>query len=582
MKKQKLHIGLWVCLLVICFAFLGQPAKAATYRQIAYVNTTDKALILKFKEFCPKGYNWTVTKGAETKPILKGTTDGGEETASKMLKVELKSLYASKSAYTLTVTAKDKKAASISVKYYTDTVLSKVTVGKTSKESLRATATLKSDYGCYGEFLVFKGANSTSLIRSAKFGTPEVDGTTTKLYASIAPSKLANGAYKTYSIMAYDYEGETYFGPGIAKEYKYLKTVKQVKGVKLSTKGGEVKITWTAQPNASYYKVYKSTSKSSGYKCIASKNKTNTYTASSLAGKKTYYFKVEAISDAGTKTVSGGMSTPKGIYVPLVPAKVKGVKFGLDIDHDLILLWSKTNNATGFKVEYKESTEKSYKTLGTTSSRTMKLGKLDDNTSYDIRVVGYRKSNNKKVYGLYSKVLSIKPSTYVSKNRATLLANGVRTIQHIQRRKSIYTTKKYTAEQKKAFINKKGYYSNTGYLVWISHYTQQVTVFKGSKGKWKIIKTFICATGKAQSPSPIGAYKVGLKESGWYYTYTKELYITHYSGRNSFHTRPLYNDGSVCESTLGRPASHGCIRCYNKDAKYIYDNMPKGTKVLSF
>ncbi|HAH78565.1 MAG TPA: L,D-transpeptidase, partial [Ruminococcaceae bacterium] len=31
---------------------------------------------------------------------------------------------------------------------------------------------------------------------------------------------------------------------------------------------------------------------------------------------------------------------------------------------------------------------------------------------------------------------------------------------------------------------------------------------------------------------------------------------------------------------LGEPASHGCIRLPVEDAKWIYDNIPEGTKVV--
>ncbi len=70
-----------------------------------------------------------------------------------------------------------------------------------------------------------------------------------------------------------------------------------------------------------------------------------------------------------------------------------------------------------------------------------------------------------------------------------------------------------------------------------------------------MIRTFICATGTAKNHSPRGVFKITYKEKGWFYTSTKELYVTHYKGRNSFHTRPLWNNGSVQNPTIGKPAS---------------------------
>ena len=97
-----------------------------------------------------------------------------------------------------------------------------------------------------------------------------------------------------------------------------------------------------------------------------------------------------------------------------------------------------------------------------------------------------------------------------------------------------------------------------------------------------MIRTFICATGTAKNHSPRGVFKITYKEKGWFYTSTKELYVTHYKGRNSFHTRPLWNNGSVQNPTIGKPASHGGVRFDNQDAKYIYDKMPRGTTVVSY
>lgn len=66
------------------------------------------------------------------------------------------------------------------------------------------------------------------------------------------------------------------------------------------------KVTWKKAKGASGYYVYSSTSKSSGYKKIATvkgASKTS-YTASNLAANQTYYYKVKAYGKAGKKTVT--------------------------------------------------------------------------------------------------------------------------------------------------------------------------------------------------------------------------------------------------------------------------------------
>ena len=35
----------------------------------------------------------------------------------------------------------------------------------------------------------------------------------------------------------------------------------------------------------------------------------------------------------------------------------------------------------------------------------------------------------------------------------------------------------------------------------------------------------------------------------------------------------------VTDGTMGRPASHGCVRLQLANAKWIYNNVPRGSKV---
>lgn len=38
----------------------------------------------------------------------------------------------------------------------------------------------------------------------------------------------------------------------------------------------------------------------------------------------------------------------------------------------------------------------------------------------------------------------------------------------------------------------------------------------------------------AKNHSPRGVFKITYKEKGWFYTSTKELYVTHYKGKKLF------------------------------------------------
>ena len=373
-----------------------------------------------------------------------------------------------------------------------------------------------------------------------------------------------------------------YYGQGMLKTFDYVKKPAKVKGVKAVPNANAAKLSWNAVSNASYYTVYKSTKSSSGYKVAKSKCTSTSLKIKGLTGGKKYYFKVVAVSQAGGKTVIGTQSNAVLAKIPVVAGQVRNVQLSFDSKKNLALTWSRTAKATSYHILYKKAADSKYKILIKTKKSNYSLAKLKADTKYNIKVQAVTRIGN-KVYlsSKTSKVITVTPRQYRDKNYNKLLASQVRSIGYVGN-KCIYTTKKYSTEVKTAFVNYKGYSSKTKYLIWISHYTQQVSIFQGSKGKWKMIRTFICATGTAKNHSPRGVFKITYKEKGWFYTSTKELYVTHYKGRNSFHTRPLWNNGSVQNPTIGKPASHGCVRCYNQDAKYIYDKMPIGTTVVSY
>ncbi len=146
-----------------------------------------------------------------------------------------------------------------------------------------------------------------------------------------------------------------------------------------------------------------------------------------------------------------------------------------------------------------------------------------------------------------------------------------------------YTSKDYTDLQKEAFINSKGYSSKTGYLVWIATYTQKVYVFKGSQGKWKLIRTCPAATGAIDSPDYPGEEKIVSKRRWHRYGKRFYQYLSVMSDGNTIHTRPSWkSNGKPVDARLGRPLSHGCVRVLDSDGAYIYKTCGKNTKVLIY
>lgn len=575
---NKKHLGI-VALFILCFSFAlaGKSAKAATTPQetsvskIAYVDASGR-LVLKFADFSDAGYTYTVTNektGAKTDTAQLASKKG-------VLTVSLGQLYSAKTGYKLILTSKD-NTKKLTVHYYTGKALGSYSIKQKSNDSVKASWTVSDKIYTRYSLELYLGGNSTVAQKRISVGK-------TAASASIASSSLKNARYYTYLIgqTTLNNNKTVYYGQGMLKTFDYVKKPAKVKGVKAVPNANAAKLSWNAVSNASYYTVYKSTKSSSGYKVAKSKCTSTSLKIKGLTGGKKYYFKVVAVSQAGGKTVIGTQSNAVLAKIPVVAGQVRNVQLSFDSKKNLALTWSRTAKATSYHILYKKAADSKYKILIKTKKSNYSLAKLKADTKYNIKVQAVTRIGN-KVYlsSKTSKVITVTPRQYRDKNYNKLLASQVRSIGYVGN-KCIYTTKKYSTEVKTAFVNYKRYSSKTKYLIWISHYTQQVSIFQGSKGKWKMIRTFICATGTAKNHSPRGVFKITYKEKGWFYTSTKELYVTHYKGRNSFHTRPLWNNGSVQNPTIGKPASHGCVRCYNQDAKYIYDKMPIGTTVVSY
>lgn len=144
----------------------------------------------------------------------------------------------------------------------------------------------------------------------------------------------------------------------------------------------------------------------------------------------------------------------------------------------------------------------------------------------------------------------------------------------------------YKAYEKEVWVNAKGYSSKTQYLVWINRAYQHVNVFQGSKGNWKLIKSFLVGTGAASTPTPTGLTTVSYKSAGGWTTstYTVRPVVGFYPGTGyAFHSRLCYpGTDTEYDFSAGYPVSHGCVRMYKNDIKWIYNNIPVGTTVAIY
>lgn len=146
---------------------------------------------------------------------------------------------------------------------------------------------------------------------------------------------------------------------------------------------------------------------------------------------------------------------------------------------------------------------------------------------------------------------------------------------------SIDGTKMNYKSKAEQYVNLNNYSSKTNYLIWVDLKNFKVNIFNGSKNKWKIMHSYLCTIGKNQTPTPKGTFAIGVK--GLYFGTSRGYkcwYYTQFKGNYLFHSI-IYNlDGSIKDGRLGMKLSNGCIRLTKLNAKWIWDNVPKDTKVI--
>ncbi len=133
---------------------------------------------------------------------------------------------------------------------------------------------------------------------------------------------------------------------------------------------------------------------------------------------------------------------------------------------------------------------------------------------------------------------------------------------------------------------------NSPYRVEVDLFNQITTVYRSQDGS--VARQMICSSG-ANNATPVGTFRMEQTRPEtdrveWYYITSYRCYVkyaTRIRGPILFHSLPyaekdLDTLDQEAASGMGSAVSHGCIRLYWQDAKWIADNCPVGTEVRIF
>ena len=253
---------------------------------------------------------------------------------------------------------------------------------------------------------------------------------------------------------------------------------------------------------------------------------------------------------------------------------------------NVTVAWNKVS-CSGYELQMSQNSSFSGASTYKQTATSKTFGGLIDSRTYYFRVRPYNTENGKTAYGDWRTYSSVVRTTGEVGNRYCL--NGAyvydRTVKSGENY-YYYDGSGIKRACSKTMWNKvRNTKSNTKYLIAVDCSQNRVCVYQGKKGKWNLKYYWKCATGKRSTPTIKGTFKVcgkvshfGEKKgySVWYATRIKYEYYFH-----SILYKP-YSKKVVKNGRLGANLSHGCIRLEMKNAKWIYKNCKKKTRIIIY
>ena len=410
------------------------------------------------------------------------------------------------------------------------------------------------------------GASGYAVYRKPSGGGWAMIGTTTS--TSYADNATLSGG-KTYYYTVRAFRGDE----SAAKANKYLMqcwshfdtkgvsavalATAKLSGVTSSASGRTVK--WSAVSGASGYAVYRKPA-GGDWKMIGTTTSKSYTDKSALSAGKAYYYTVRAYKGSVSTAKSHKYSAQYWSYFDsegvkatyLATPKLSGVTSSAS---GRTVKWSGVSGASGYAV-YRKPSGGDWGIIGTTTSKSYTDKSAASNKRYYYTVRAYVGNKDTALKNKYS---SVYWSGYDSK--------GVTDIDAIQA-KMISRANQYS--------------SSTKWLLMADVKNNYVGVFNGKKGSWTQKKYWRCSSGALSTPTPTGTYTVTGKGYSFGHGYTC-YYYAQFWGDYLFHSVKYYQGTRVImDGRLGMNISLGCVRLDINNAKWIYDNIPLGTKVVIY
>ena len=299
----------------------------------------------------------------------------------------------------------------------------------------------------------------------------------------------------------------------------------------------------------------------------------------------------EATASATTKEAAPVYTAPAATTITGATPSYTSIKF----------TWAAVSGADGYA--FSRGISNAYRDIGTATS--YEWTGLEERTEYTFYVWAYKVVPK----GTDGSVM-INPREGTSEARKCVLLSPIaskvaktKSSEYMTRKKKSrgYVYKYYNAAYGSGDLgtsytmwNKvKNAKSKTKYLIAIDTKRNNVVIYKGKKGHWKVYKHVICSCGMPSHTTPHGTFKIfkrkpkfaGFVKRNGHVTKEKYTcwYATRFKGACFFHsTLYKFNSKSAhADRKLGDNRSHGCIRMNISDARWIYRNCKNGTTVIS-